>query len=95
MDNAAYFFSGVLAGVAGLTLLAVLDSKFQFINTTPTAIDDVKTNMIIIIKDNCNNDNNKTEDNGTGSNDNETTDTTEDTDNTDAKTNDNAAVVTA
>jgi hypothetical protein len=31
MDNCAYFFTGVLAGVAGITLLALLDGNYRFL----------------------------------------------------------------
>ncbi len=89
MDNCAYFFTGVLAGVAGITLLALLDSKYNFITTTPTANDNEKSNMILIIRDNNNKNTDNTQGDNTESNDNETTD------NTDENTNDDAAVVAA
>ncbi len=50
MDNAAYFFTGVLAGVAGLTLLAVLDNKYGFITGTPTSAND-DSKVLIIVRD--------------------------------------------
>ncbi len=52
MDNAAYFFTGVLAGIAGLTLSAVLDNKYGFITGTPTAANDTNPNVVIIYKEN-------------------------------------------
>ena len=95
MDNAAYFFSGVLAGVAGITLLALLDSKYRFIPNIQTANETEKTNMIIVIKDNCNKDNDKTEGDSTESTNNENTDNTANTDNTDTNTNNDAATTVA
>ena len=95
MDNCAYFFSGVLAGVAGITLLALLDNKYNFITTTPTANDNEKSNMVIIIRDNCNKNTDNTQGDSTGSTDNEPTDTTENTDIPNENTNDDAAIVAA
>ena len=95
MDNAAYFFSGVLAGVAGITLLALLDVKYKFITTIPTANDNEKPNMIIVIKENCNKNTDIIQGDSTEYTDNEPTDTTEDTDKTNENTNDDAAVVAA
>ncbi len=51
MDNAAYFFTGVLAGVAGLTLLAVLDNKYGMITGTPTSANDDNAKVLIIVRD--------------------------------------------
>ena len=51
MDNAAYFFTGVLAGIAGITLLAVLDGKYGFITGTPTTTNNTTPNVVIFIKD--------------------------------------------
>ncbi len=95
MDNAAYFFTGVLAGIAGLTLLAVLDNKYGFITGTPIANDIEKSNMILVIRDNNNKNIDKTQGDSTGSTDNEPTDTTENTDKTNENSNDDAAVVAA
>ncbi len=51
MDNCAYFFTGVLAGVAGLTLLAVLDHKYGIITGSPVApIKDTNKNLVIIYR---------------------------------------------
>ncbi len=80
MDNAAYFFTGVLAGIAGLTLLAVLDSKYGFITGTPTACDIEKSNTILIIRDNSNKNTDKTQGDSTGSSSIEQPENTEDTD---------------
>ncbi len=95
MDNCAYFFSGVLAGVAWITFLALLDSKYRFITTTPTANETEKSNMVIIIRDNCNKNTDNTQGDSTGSTDNEPTDTTENTDKTNENINDDAAIVAA
>ena len=51
MDNAAYFFTGVLAGIAGITLLAVLDGKYGFITGTPTESNNTNPNVVIFIKE--------------------------------------------
>ncbi len=51
MDNAAYFFTGVLAGVAALTLLAVLDNKYGMITGTPTTANDDNAKVLIIVRD--------------------------------------------
>ncbi len=51
MDNAAYFFTGVLAGVAGITLLAVLDNKYGFNTGTPTTANDDNAKVLIIVRD--------------------------------------------
>ena len=51
MDQAAYFFTGVLAGIAGITLLAVLDGKYGFITGTPTAANNTNPNVVIFIKE--------------------------------------------
>ena len=52
MDNAAYFFTGVLAGVAGITLLAVLDNKYGVISGKPTAHNDDRVNHVIEVRAN-------------------------------------------
>ena len=52
MDNAAYFFIGVLAGVAGITLLAVLDNKYGVISGKPTAHNDEPANQVIEVRAN-------------------------------------------
>ena len=47
MDNCAYFFTGVLAGVAGITLLAVLDNKYGVLSgKTKAHNDDHETHVI-------------------------------------------------
>ena len=52
MDNAAYFFTGVLAGVAGITLLAVLDNKYGVISGKPKALNDDRVNREIEVRPN-------------------------------------------
>ena len=52
MDNAAYFFTGVLAGVAGITLLAVLDNKYGIISGKHTAHHDEPVNHVIEVRAN-------------------------------------------
>ena len=52
MDNAAYFFTGVLAGVAGITLLAVLDNKYWIISGKPTALNHEPANNAIEVRAN-------------------------------------------
>ena len=83
MDNAAYFFTGVLAGIAGITLLAVLDGKYGFITGTPTASNNTNPNVVIFIKERTVSDNadekadepkdEKTEDHETQTDDTKTT----------------------
>ena len=52
MDNAAYFFTGVLAGVAGITLLAVLDNKYGVISGKPTALNHEPAGHVIEVRAN-------------------------------------------
>ena len=52
MDNAAYFFTGVLAGVAGITLLAVLDNKYGVISGKTKALNDDHETHVIEVRAN-------------------------------------------